>query len=393
VTESLRTSAMHHIVAGFIPLTDCAVLVAAKEKGFAAEENIDLVLVREASWANIRDRVSVGHFDVAHMLAPMVLAANLGLAPLPAKMIAPMAMGRGGNTITVSRALFESMRAEGAPDNGDPARTALALAHALAKHKNPHPPVFAIVHPHSSHHYELALWLRSAGLLPGRDVELTVLPPGLMGDALASGQIAGFCAGEPWGSQVALAGVGEIVTTSPAIWRAAPGKVLGVRQSWAESNDARLAALVRALFHAARWCDVPANRGELAQILSRDIYLAQPRAVIEAALCGVMRQNALASTAPGGMFAFAESDAAYPWPNYALFYYAQMVLAGQAAWSVKGADIAKTGFRPDLLRSALASDPSAALPPETGDAVLDGFFDGQVFDPARAADYISRFSA
>ena len=32
-------------------------------------QGIDLVLVRETSWANIRDRVAVGHFDVAHMLA------------------------------------------------------------------------------------------------------------------------------------------------------------------------------------------------------------------------------------------------------------------------------------------------------------------------------------
>ena len=45
-------------------------------------EGIDLTLVRESSWANIRDRVAVGHFDVAHMLAPMPIASTLGLTPI-----------------------------------------------------------------------------------------------------------------------------------------------------------------------------------------------------------------------------------------------------------------------------------------------------------------------
>ena len=75
-------SASHQIVAGFMPLLDSAILVAAKEKGFAETEGIDLVLARETSWANIRDRMAVGHFQVAHVLAPMPIASNLGLTPL-----------------------------------------------------------------------------------------------------------------------------------------------------------------------------------------------------------------------------------------------------------------------------------------------------------------------
>ena len=51
----------------------------AAERGFAAEEGLDLRLVRETSWANIRDRLIVGHFDAAHMLAPMTIASTLGI--------------------------------------------------------------------------------------------------------------------------------------------------------------------------------------------------------------------------------------------------------------------------------------------------------------------------
>src|SRR5512139_2421926 len=94
------------ITAGFLPLLDSLLLVIAREKGFAAEQGIDLTLVRETSWANIRDRVAVGHFDVAHTLAPMPIAAALGLSPLAVPVIAPMALGLGGNAVTVSKPLW-----------------------------------------------------------------------------------------------------------------------------------------------------------------------------------------------------------------------------------------------------------------------------------------------
>jgi NitT/TauT family transport system ATP-binding protein len=53
------------IRAGFIQLLDCAVLAVAAEKSFAREEGIDLQLAREASWANVRDRITVGHLECA----------------------------------------------------------------------------------------------------------------------------------------------------------------------------------------------------------------------------------------------------------------------------------------------------------------------------------------
>src|SRR5215468_7809374 len=97
------------ITAGFVPLLDSALLVVAREKGFAAGEDLELTLVRERSWATIRDRLAVGHFEVAHILAPMPIACNLGLtAPAP-RMIVPMALGLGGNGVTVSAKLWRQM--------------------------------------------------------------------------------------------------------------------------------------------------------------------------------------------------------------------------------------------------------------------------------------------
>ena len=88
------------LILGFIPLLDCASLVVAAERGFAAEEDLELALVRETSWANIRDRVVIGHFDAAHMLGPMTVASTLGIGHVKVPVIAPFALGLGGNAVT-----------------------------------------------------------------------------------------------------------------------------------------------------------------------------------------------------------------------------------------------------------------------------------------------------
>ena len=91
----------HQLTLGFIPLVDCAPLVVAAEMGFAAAEGLALDLVRETSWANIRDRVMLGHFHAAHMLGPLPIASTLGIGShIEAPMVAPFSFGLGGNAVT-----------------------------------------------------------------------------------------------------------------------------------------------------------------------------------------------------------------------------------------------------------------------------------------------------
>ena len=103
---------------GFIPLLDIAVLVAAAEMGFAAREGLRLELIRDVSWANIRDRLAFHQFDVAHMLAPMPVASMLGLGSNPSPTFTPFALGRGGNAITLSIGLYREMQAAAGLDGG-----------------------------------------------------------------------------------------------------------------------------------------------------------------------------------------------------------------------------------------------------------------------------------
>src|SRR6186713_1831393 len=276
------------VIIGFMPLLDCACLVAAAEQGFAAEEGLELTLARETSWANIRDRTIIGHFDAAHMLGPMAVASTLGVGHISVPMIAPMSLGSGGNAITVSIGLWERMANEGAMPGADPAAQGAALKSVVAARSRAglEPLTFGMVYPFSCHNYELRYWLAAVGIDPDKDVRLVVIPPPFLVDALRVGQIDGFCVGEPWNSVAVQAEVGAIVAPTTAIWPFSPEKVLGCRLEWAQRHPKQLACLQRALYRASVWCEEPGNHAELAGLLSQPRYVGAPAELLRRALGG-----------------------------------------------------------------------------------------------------------
>lgn len=397
---------MIEITAGFLPLTDSAILVAARELGFAEQEGIALNLVRETSWANIRDRLAVGQFEVAHTLAPMPIAANLGLTPFDVELIAPMALGLGGNAVTVSCGLWTAISDNGQPSPGDPALVAGKLAEVVYARKAAGKKrlQFAVVHPHSGHNLELRYWLASAGII--REVDIVILPPPLMADALAGGQVDGYCVGEPWNTAAVVRGVGHIATFKSAIWASSPEKVLSVRAGWARSNTAALDGLLRAMYRAADWCGSTENHASLATLLAQEKYLDRPvdqllPGISGSILIGRSEENPIDFFEP-----FARA-ATFPWQSHALWFYSQMVRWRQLKHLPEKANAARRSYRPDIYRKALepigAATPSANAKVEgalkvvtavgAADKALylgpDGFFDGQIFDPDKLDEYIT----
>lgn len=381
------TLAEHRITAGFIPLLDSLLLIAAKEKGFAAAEGIDLALAREISWANIRDRVAVGQFDVAHMLAPMPIAASLGLTPMANPVIAPMALGLGGNAVTVSMPLWARLEEAGAPAHLDATQVGQALARVIAL--GGRKLRFGVVHPHSAHNYELRYWLAASGIHPERDVESVVLPPPLMADALAAGGLDGYCVGEPWNSVGVAAGLGRVATVMAAIWRRSPEKVLGATESWAAHNPEALAALLRALYRASQWCGEPANHAEAAAILAGPAYLNQPVELILRGLSGRIDVAAGQPIEVEDFFLPHAHSATFPWVSHALFFYSQMVRWGDVVHTEEHFRLAGACYRPDLYRAAIAPF-GAALPTSDRRPIpAEDFFDGIAFDPMALNAYMA----
>ena len=127
---------------GFIPLVDAAALIVAVDKGFAAAEGLDVTLAREVSWSNVRDKLNIGLFDAAHLLAPVAIASSLGVAHVKVPILAPFNLGLNGNAITVSPALHAAIMGELDGERFDPMATARALARVVAlRRKSGHEPL------------------------------------------------------------------------------------------------------------------------------------------------------------------------------------------------------------------------------------------------------------
>lgn len=372
-------------IVGFMPLLDCAPLVVAAEAGFAGQEGLDLRLVRETSWANIRDRLIVGQFDAAHMLGPMVVASSLGVGHVRVPLVAPVALGHGGNAITVSGALAEAMREQGGGEGFDAAKQGAALADVVRARaaRGAAPLVFAMVYPFSCHNYELRYWLAASGIDPEEDVQLVVIPPPLLVDALREGQIDGFCVGEPWSSVAVAAGVGEMATTAISIWRQCPEKVLAMRRDWVLDDGERVAALIRAIVRASLWCDEPGNSAELARLLAGPRYVGVPSELLLAALHGeLLQRRGHAPVQVPGFISFAAHEGNFPSLSHAGWYYQQML-----RWQQKRADPLDTArwescFHPQLYRAA-TRNLRVAVPAQ--DSRIEYFFDGAQFETADSA--------
>ncbi|UJW75013.1 CmpA/NrtA family ABC transporter substrate-binding protein [Rhizobium sp. SL42] len=383
--------------AGFIPLMDASVLVAAAEFGFAAGEGLTLDLVRDVSWANVRDRLAFRQFDIAHMLSPMPVASMLGLGSNPSPTISPFSLGRGGNAITLSLRLFERMRAlTGIGENASALENATALAAVLAdmRARGEQAPTLGMTYPFSSHNYEFRYWLAAGGIDPDRDVKLVVVPPPLTSDALAAGAIDGFCVGAPWNMVASERGVGRIVAAKQDIWPSAPEKVVGMRPDWAEANQDTVARLIVALDGAARWCDNPDNHDQLAETLADNRYIAAPVGIIRRVLAGEFSLDAKGNRRLlPDYFVFHRQNANYPRPSQALWIYSQMIRWGQTEFSEAGRKQAAGAFRPDIYRQALgdAAAPTDADIRIEGNRPGDTFMDSLVFDPADINAYVEAF--
>ncbi|MBV9839999.1 MAG: ABC transporter substrate-binding protein [Sphingomonadaceae bacterium] len=401
---------MTPIALAFLPLADSAILVAAKEKGFAAQAGIALDLVRTTSWATARDRLVYGQVQGAHMLAPLAIAVTLGLSQHPAALAAPFKLNVNGNALTMSSAFAAALDPDPARRLEDPVATAHDFAAAIGLHHRK--PVVGVVHRFSSHALMLRYWLAFAGIDPDRDLLLRVLPPSLMAEALRAGEIDGFFVGEPWGSVAVTAGLAEIVAAGTRIWRRGVDKVLAFREDWLEANPELVDRLLLALSQAADWCDDPANRAALAALLARPDYVGEPAERFLPALTGqiVPRIDSAAVDIPDFVL-FGREATGFPWRSQAAWIYSQLVRWGFAAPTPESLRKATGVFRSDIYRRALSA---AGLPMPGASMKLEGalevplavgshrgpitlgpdrFFDGRVFDPEDIEGYLRSLKA
>ena len=245
---------------GFVALCDAAPLIIAQSKGFYAVEGLSVELVREPSWSNIRDKLATGNLDAAQILGPMSIASHLDPMFSQNPIRALMALNTGTAAISFSKALArQNLKDEAAR------RAGAGLGQIR----------LATVFPFSLHTYFLTGWLAARGLKVGPEVSLVTFAPTRMLDKLLSGEIDGFCAGEPWNSFAKVKAGAQIVEVVDAFLPGAPDKFIGATTGSIAKNRAALIHLIAAVQSACLWCADPVNRAELIDIVADEIYLGE----------------------------------------------------------------------------------------------------------------------
>ncbi len=345
-------------------LTDSAPLLAAEELGLFRKHGVGVTLSPCSSWAGLRDRVALGALDAAQMLAPMPIAAALGLGGFTARCAVTATTSRNGNTVTFGGDLAAELADQPRPLSAATFAAALGLRRARGLRR----PTLAVTFAFSSHNYLLRDWLASGGIDPDVDVRLVVSPPHVMAEQLALGAIDGFCAGEPWGAKAVELGIGQMALFTADIRPGHPEKVLAFAAAAVEADSARVIAATAAVTEAVEWLADPAHRDDAARLLRARALPDVTRETILRALSGDMQDASGGATRLfPSMFVPGRETA--PDPADGEWWFSQMRRWGHAPDAATSPAAAL--WRADLWREAAALAgldhlaPLGALPLET----------------------------
>jgi ABC-type nitrate/sulfonate/bicarbonate transport system substrate-binding protein len=327
---------------GFLALTDAAPFAVAEERGLFAKHNVRVQLSREVGWATIREKIIYGELDAAQAPAPMLWSVSLGLESVACPVTTGLVLNLNGNALTLSERLWELGVRDG--------RT---LREEARRRSGERKLTFGVVFNFSSHHALLRTWLTEAGLNPDRDVRIVVVPPAQMFRNLAAGTIDGYCAGEPWNSLAVREKVGWCPTWSSAQQPGHVEKVLMVTERFANERPNEHAALINSLVEACAWCDEPANRETLAQLLARSSYINQTARIIAPALLGNFDCGHDQMTSIPDFHVFHNNNANLPSPTKAEAVQKELITTGLLPATVANTELPHRLFREDIFNHAL----------------------------------------
>ena len=214
---------------GIIALTDCSSIVMAHELGLFKKHGIESTISKEASWAVIRDRLTLGENQATHMLLGIRLRRRRwGSWARPQKpMIIPLYLNRNGQAITLTKALL---------DKGLKTPAAAQAAGAARRRRRAAPMTFAMTFRPGTHAMWMRYWLASGGINPDKDVSLITIPPPQMVANMKVGKMDGFCVGEPWNARAIADGIGFTAITTQQMWKDHPEKVLAFTEEFADEE-------------------------------------------------------------------------------------------------------------------------------------------------------------
>jgi nitrate/nitrite transport system substrate-binding protein len=261
---------------GFIPLTDCASVVMADKLGLYKKYGLNVEVTKEASWANVRDKLLTGELNAAHCLFGMPFSVYTGVGGAAGKELKiAMMLNANGQAITLEKSFAETA-GYGKIDGISP---------AVEKLRAQKTPTFAMTFPGGTHDMWLRYWL-GAAKIDQTSVKIVTIPPPQMVANMKVGNMDGFCVGEPWNGVAVKQGIGFTHIATQDIWKDHPEKALVANPEFADKRRDDLKLLVQAILEASLWLDELGNRPEAAKVIGDAAYVNAPSDVIDARLAG-----------------------------------------------------------------------------------------------------------
>jgi nitrate/nitrite transport system substrate-binding protein len=264
------------ITLGIIPLTDCAPLAIAYEKGFFKKYGLDVKISKEASWANVRDKILIGELDGAHCLFGMPFSVYTGVGGKEgSEMRIAMMLNNNGQAITLSKEFCSKVGFK------EYLRAGEAVNELISSREM----TFAGTFPGGTHDIWLRYWLAASGINQNKVKVITIPPPQMVAN-MKVGNMDGFCVGEPWNAVAVKQGIGFTHISTQDIWKHHPEKALVVNKKFSEERTEDLKKVMKAVMEACIWLDDMNNRKEAAQIIGKISYVNAPAEEIEIRLMG-----------------------------------------------------------------------------------------------------------
>lgn len=362
---------------GMIALTDCASIVMAHELGYFKKFGINSVVSKEASWAVIRDKLTLGENQATHMLLGMPFASTMGLLGSPVKpMIIPWMINRNGQAITL-KASLKSVKA--ASDLKPLAEKAKASGS---------PMTFAMTFPPGTHAMWIRYWLASGGIHPDKDVNLITIPPPQMVANMKVDKMDGFCVGEPWNLRAITDGIGFTVITTQKMWPDHPEKVCAFTEEFAAKNPKTVKAVLKALHLSSQYIDRMENRPNVADVISRPTYINCPKEIILDRLQGKYDYgNGIKEQDPNFMI-FSMRNCNAPAKTFGYWWLSQFRRWGMVRGAPGYKQIADRVLRPDIYFEAMKE---IGVTVKASDMTPVKLFDS-TFDPKEPEKYARSFA-
>ena len=365
---------------GIIALTDCSSIVMAHELGLFKKYGIDSVISKEASWAVIRDKLSLGENHGTHMLLGMPLASTMGLAGSPVKpMVIPWLLNRNGQAITLNNKL-KAAGVKNPKDVKPLADRAKASGDPLA---------FAMTFPVGTHAMWMRYWLASGGVHPDKDVSLITIPPPQMVANMKVDKMDGFCVGEPWNYRAIEDGIGYTVITTQQMWKDHPEKVFAFTEEFAGRNPKSVKATLKALHEASIYIDKMDNRPKVAEIVSRPTYINCPQGIILARLQGKYDYGDGRKEQDPNYMTFYDRHTNYPHKSFGLWWLSQFRRWGMVKQAPDYEGISKRVLRSDIYLEAMKE---IGVKPAVQEIQKFKFWDGVEFDSKEPEKYAKSFA-